>query len=74
MARQEVFHGLRDGACPIEHAAVAQHHDKEAQAAARLPDFHRAEGAPITLGTLAGSKRQFDARRLSLGLTVRRRL
>ena len=58
MAGQEVFHGLGDGELDIQHAAVAQDHDKEAQPALRLPHRDRAERAPIDLGTLAGGKGQ----------------
>ena len=31
MAGQKVLHGLADGKLDIHHAAVAQHHDKEAE-------------------------------------------
>ena len=67
VTREEVFHGLRDGELDIHHAAVAQHDDKEAQASTCLPHGHRAEGAPIDLGTLAGSKGQFEKSGLAFG-------
>jgi hypothetical protein len=54
-AGEEVLHGLRDGARDVHQAAIAQHHDNEAQASAGLPDSHRAKRAPIGLGALARS-------------------
>ena len=67
MARQEVCHGLRDGACHREPAAVAQPQDKAAQAAARRPAWPHAAGAPSVLGTRAGGKSQVEASRVPLG-------
>jgi hypothetical protein len=40
MAGQKMLQGLRDGELDIHHAAVAQHDDKEAQAATRVPHRH----------------------------------
>ena len=56
MAGQKVLHRLGDGELHVHHSAVAQDHDKKTQAAARLSDVDRAEGAPIDLGALAGGK------------------
>ena len=67
MARQAVCHGLRDGACHREPAAVAQPQDKAAPAAARRPAWPRAAGAPSVLGTRAGGKSQVAASRVPLG-------
>jgi hypothetical protein len=67
VAGEAVFHGLRDGARDRHHAAVAQDHDKEAQAAGGVPDPDRAEGAPIDLGARAGGKRQCEPGGLALG-------
>lgn len=64
---QKVFHGLGEGELDIHQAAVTQHHDKEAEASARLPDSDRAERAPIGLGALAGSKGQLEKGGLALG-------
>ena len=58
MACQKVLHGLGDREFHVQHAAIAQHHDKEAQLSVRLPDRDRAKRAPIHLGTLAGGKGQ----------------
>ena len=71
MASQEVFHGLRDGEFHIEHAAVAQHHDKETQAAARLPDLHRVEGPQSTWAHSPGAKASLRKAGCRWGLTVR---
>ena len=43
MAGEEVLHGLRHAKLDIHQAAVAQHHDKETQAAGRLPHPYRSE-------------------------------
>ena len=67
MVRQEVCHGLRDGACHREPAAVAQPQDKAAPAAARRPAWPHAAGAPSVLGTRAGGKSQVEASRVPLG-------
>jgi hypothetical protein len=55
---QEVLHGLRDGELQVHHAAVAQHHHKEAQAAGGITNMDRAELAPVDLGAIAGSEGQ----------------
>ena len=67
MTGQKVLHGLRDGELDIHQAAVAQHDDKEAQASTRLSHGHRAVGAPIDLGTLAGSKGECEKSGLAFG-------
>ena len=58
VASEEVFHGLGDGELDVQHATVAQDHDKKTQLAVRLAHRDRAEGPPIHLGTLAGGKGQ----------------
>ena len=67
MAGKEVFHGLGDGELDVQQATVAQDHDKEAQLAMCLSHGDGAEGAPIHLGTLAGSKGQREKGRLPPG-------
>ena len=58
VAGQEVFHGLRERKLDVQQAAVAEHHDKEAQAAAGVAHGDRTELPPVHLGTLAGGKGQ----------------
>jgi hypothetical protein len=56
VAGEEVFHRLGDGELDVQHATVAQDHDKEAQLAVRVPDGDRTKRTPIHLGTFAGAK------------------
>src|SRR5262249_54234037 len=58
---------MRDRDLHIHQAAVAQYDDKEAEAATRVTYGDRAEGAPIDLSTLAGSKGEFQERGLARG-------
>ena len=53
MAGQNVRHGLGDGACHVQHAAVAPDHAKAAQLPVRLPDRDGATRAPVDLGARA---------------------
>ena len=53
MAAEEVLHGLGDGELDVHQAAVAQHHDEEAQAASGVADRDRAVVTPVDLGALA---------------------
>jgi hypothetical protein len=56
MAGQEVLQALTDGELDIEHATVAEHHRKEAQAPAGVADGNRSVGAPVDLGALPGGE------------------
>src|SRR5271156_6388763 len=56
VAVQEVLHGLGGRELHVEHAAVTQDHDEEAEPAARAPDGDRAELAPVHLSALTGSE------------------
>ena len=67
MTGEKVFHRLRQSELDIHHAAVAHHHDKEAQAPGGLAYGHRAERAPVDLGTLAGGEGQFEKGGLTPG-------
>ena len=58
VAAEEVLHGLGDGELDVHQAAVAQHHDKEAQAASGVADRDRAVVTPVDLGALAGCEVQ----------------
>ena len=58
MAAEEVLHGLGDGELEVHQAAVAQHHDEEAQAASGVADRDRAVVTPIDLGALTGGEVQ----------------
>ena len=58
VAAEEVLHGLGDGELDVEHAAVAQHHDEEAQSPAGVADVDAAVVAPVDLGALAGGEVQ----------------
>ena len=53
VAGQEVLHGLGDGELDIHHAAVAKHHDEEAESAAGVAHGDGAELAPVHLGAFA---------------------
>src|ERR1019366_4579088 len=61
--RQEVLHRLRDGEFQIHAAAIAQHHDEEAQLPARFTDADRAPAAPVDLRGFAGREHQFEESR-----------
>src|SRR5712691_10594661 len=67
MTGQKMLHGLRHGKLDIHQAAVAQHHDKEAQTAVRLPHRDRAEGAPVDLDTFTGGKGECEKSGLTCG-------
>ena len=53
VASQEVLHGFGDGELDVEHPAVAEHHDEEAQAPLAVAHGDRAELAPVHLRTFA---------------------
>src|SRR5205807_6920118 len=55
---QELLHTFGEGELEVHESAVAQHHDKEAQAPSRRADGKGAEVAPVDLGTFAGSELQ----------------
>ena len=67
MTTEKVFHGLGDGELQVHQAAVAQHHDKKAQAPPRFPDGDRTALAPVHLGTFAGFKRKLQKGRSGSG-------
>src|SRR5438445_13862907 len=58
MTAEELFHALRKGKLDINHAAVAENHDKEAQATAGRAHGDGTVIAPIDLGAFAGGKLQ----------------
>jgi hypothetical protein len=67
MAGEKVFHRLGDREFHVHHAAVAQDHDKEAQAALRLADGDGTKDAPIDLGALPGGKSELEESGLAPG-------
>ena len=60
MTTEKMFHGLGHGELQVHQAAVAQHHDKKAQAPPRLSDGDRTVFAPVHLGGFTGFKRQLQ--------------
>jgi hypothetical protein len=56
MRGEEMFHRLRQREFQIHHAAVAQHHDEEAQASPGRSNSDRSVFTPIDLGAFSGSK------------------
>ncbi len=58
MTAQELLHTFGEGELEVHESAVAQHHDKEAQASPRRADGDGAEVAPVDLGAFAGSELQ----------------
>ena len=56
MSRQEVLHRFSQSELDIEHPAVAEHHDKEAQPATGGTHTHRPSLSPVHLGALARSE------------------
>ena len=63
VAAEEVLHRLRDGELHIHQAAVAEHHDEEAQLPAGVADIDRPVVAPVHLRALAGLEVQRQERR-----------
>ncbi len=63
VAAEEELHRLRHGELQVHPAAVAQHHQEEAQAPARGAHTDGAEGAPVHLGTLARGEGERQKRR-----------
>src|SRR5690606_17883836 len=63
-AVQEAFHPLAQGELDVEHAAMAKHQAKEAQAAAGGADLHVARAAPVDLDALAGGEGECQVGRL----------
>ena len=58
VAGQEVLHCLGEGELDIQHAAVAEHHDEEAEPSARVAHVDRSELAPVHLGAFARGEGQ----------------
>ena len=56
MAGEEVFGGLAAGELDVGHAAVAEDHDEEREAAAGGADLDDSGAAPVDLGGLAGGE------------------
>ncbi len=67
VSREEMLHRLRHEEFQVHAAAVAQHHDEEAQLPAGGADADRAPYAPVDLRGLAGRKRQFEEGLAALG-------
>lgn len=60
VAGQELIHGFGESELQIHHPAVAEDHDKEAQASARRSDLDRPELTPVHLSAFSGSKLQHE--------------
>ena len=58
VAGEELLHALGQGELDVQHPAVTEHHDKEAQAPAGRTDGDRTEAAPVHLGAFARGKLQ----------------
>ena len=65
MAGQEVFLALAEGELDVEHAAVAQDHDEEAQAPACVTHGDHLPTAPVDLRALSRRKGQGQVRLLA---------
>lgn len=63
MTGQKMFHRLGERELDIQHAAVAEHHDKEAQAPLRIADRDGTKLPPIHLGVFAGRESECQERR-----------
>ena len=62
---QKEFHRLRDGELQVQAPAMAQHHQKEAQASARRAHGDGAKFTPIDLGAFAGGEFKLEERFLA---------